>query len=105
MTRLVCSVENCAYNKEHLCSLDEIKVDGEHATDSHSTCCASFRNSSESYSNCVDCECAKTETEIECHAHNCTYNADCKCHADSIDVCGCGSDTARGTACSTFRCE
>ena len=105
MPNLICSVENCAYNKEHLCSLDEIKVDGHQATESHSTCCASFVNKSDSFSNCANCGCAKEETEIECHAHNCVHNDDCKCHADGIDVCGCGSNSAKGTECNTFCCR
>ncbi|MDO5519239.1 MAG: DUF1540 domain-containing protein [bacterium] len=103
MPNLVCSVENCAYNNEYLCSLNEIHVDGSHAEDPHSTFCGSFCDQKESFSNCEHCGCATKNTEIDCEAENCAYNDSNRCHADGIDVCGCGSNTARGTECSTFR--
>ncbi len=103
MPDLVCSVENCTYNSEYLCSLNEIHVGGKNAEDSHTTLCSSFCDRKESFSNCENCGCASKETEIECEAENCAYNDRCRCCADNIDVCGCGSQTARGTECSTFR--
>lgn len=105
MPDLVCSVENCTYNKEHLCALNEIKVGGEQATNSESTCCDSFRDQRDSFSNCENCGCGTKRTDVECEAENCVFNEECKCHADSIDVCGCGATKARATECSTFRCE
>ena len=105
MPKLVCSVENCAYNAEHLCALNEIQVGGQNATSTEATCCDSFRQEGESVSNCVNGSCASKETEIDCEATNCVHNDNCKCHADSIDVCGCGAKHAKGTECATFCCE
>lgn len=103
MPDLVCSVENCVNNKEYLCALNEIHVGGENAQDSHATLCGSFQDQKDSFSNCENCGTATKETDIACEAQNCSYNDSCRCCADSIDVCGCGSTTARGTECSTFR--
>lgn len=103
MPNLVCSVENCAYNSEYLCALNEIHVAGESATDSHMTCCGSFRDSKETVTNCEHCGGVSRETEICCEAENCVYNNSRMCNADAIDVCGCGSHTAKGTECSSFR--
>lgn len=103
MPNLVCSVENCAYNSEYLCALNEIHVAGENAVESHSTCCGSFRDGKDSVTNCEHCGGASRETEICCEAENCAYNDERMCCADSIDVCGCGSHSPRGTECSSFR--
>lgn len=105
MPNLVCSVENCTYNQEHLCALKEISVNGNQATNTASTCCASFREQTDSFSNCVNCGCAEKETSVECDAHNCVHNKSCHCNADSIDVCGCGANRPSETACASFRCE
>ncbi|MDO5291958.1 MAG: DUF1540 domain-containing protein [bacterium] len=105
MPDLVCSVENCAYNSEYLCSLNEIHVAGSHAEDAHSTCCGSFCDQKESFSNCEQCGYATKSTEIACEAENCAYNDNNRCNADSIDVAGCGSQTAIGTECASFRLE
>lgn len=105
MTNLGCSVENCSYNKEHLCSLNEIKVGGDNAVHSDSTCCASFKEKSESSSNCSNCGCAKEETDIACEACNCMYNKDKCCYASSIDICGCHASKAEHTECATFSCK
>ena len=40
MTDLKCSVTNCYHNKEKLCCLDSIKVDGTTAEVSDETACA-----------------------------------------------------------------
>lgn len=105
MPSLVCSVENCAYNKEHLCGLNEIHVAGTSAVEAETTNCSSFRNQGDSYSNCAGCSCGTKETEVDCDAHNCVHNSDCKCHANAIDVCGCGATNANYTACATFSCQ
>lgn len=105
MPDLVCSVENCGYNSEHLCSLNKISVDGSSATNSENTCCASFVQQSDSFSNCAGCESATKQTEVGCEAENCVYNEECICHAEAIDVCGCGAEKASGTECSTFCCK
>ena len=103
MPNLVCSVENCANNEDCLCALNEISVCGCEAQTSDNTCCASFREESESFSNCAgNCGCATASTEVACQAHNCTHNEDDCCCADSINVCGCGAKRSEGTECSSF---
>ena len=102
MPNLICSVENCSYNASHLCALNRIHVAGSNAMESHSTCCRSFVSQKDSFSNCAYCGNPEEQTDIECEAVNCTHNDGHRCHADGIDVCGCGSHTARGTECATF---
>ena len=103
MPNLICSVENCSYNKDHLCALNKIHVGGSNAMESHSTSCQSFVDQRDSFSSCESCGHATESTDIECEAQKCTHNKECRCHADGIDVCGCGSHTARGTECATFK--
>ncbi len=102
MPNLICTVENCSYNADHLCALDRIHVSGSNAQESHSTSCRSFVNRSESFSNCSACGTPSKHTDIACEAVNCTYNEEYRCYADGIDVCGCGSHTSKGTQCATF---
>ena len=103
MPNLICSVENCSYNSSHLCSLNTIHVNGSNAIESHSTSCRSFVNHNDSFSNSASSEDPTECTNIECDAKNCTHNENCYCHADGIDVCGCGSHSSRGTECATFK--
>ncbi len=102
MPNLICSVENCAYNKEHLCSLNEIHVGGTEAKSPEKTQCESFRNKSDGYTNYVDSGNVRKETEISCEATSCVYNDSKVCHAHGIDVCGCGASKSKYTACATF---
>ena len=102
MPNLICSVENCSYNAEHLCALNRIHVSGVNAVESHSTSCRSFVDNRDSYRNCVSCGHPVEETDVECEAENCIYNEYFKCYANGIDVCGCGSHSSKGTECATF---
>ena len=89
MTILKCSAMTCVYNKEQLCSKGDIDVTGENATSANETSCGSFRErtgSSMKDSYTDDCGCDKIQ--IDCKAHNCTYNDNCKCTASSIQVDG-----------------
>ena len=43
MTRLKCSVKNCMYNEEQLCSKSDIMVGGQDASKPNETRCDSFR--------------------------------------------------------------
>ena len=49
MTRLDCSVVNCAYNKEDSCCKDNIHVGGKNAKVTDETCCESFREKKDGY--------------------------------------------------------
>ena len=103
MPKLVCSVENCTYNKDYLCSLNAIHVSGANAVESHSTSCRSFVDHRDSFSSCSHCGTPSGNVDIECEAEKCQHNKQCHCHADGIDVCGCGSHTSKGTECATFK--
>lgn len=100
-TNLRCSVNTCAHYSDNLCSLNSVKVEGAQANHSEATCCDSFREATESTSNCSG-GCACLETSVGCSAENCTHNENCTCHADSIDICGCGAKTTEHTACGSF---
>ena len=97
MTILKCSAMTCVYNKEQLCSKGDIDVTGENATSANETSCGSFRErtgSSMKDSYTDDCGCDKIQ--IDCKAHNCTYNDNCKCTASSIQVDGSNAHASSG---------
>jgi hypothetical protein len=106
MTILKCSAMTCVYNKEQLCSKGDIDVTGENATSANETSCGSFRErtgSSMKDSYTDDCGCDKIQ--IDCKAHNCTYNDNCKCTASSIQVDGSNAHASSDTRCDTFQCH
>lgn len=107
MTDLKCSVTNCYYNKEKLCCLDSIKVDGTTAEISDETACASFKDRPENnFSNSCGCSSAPNHSiKIDCMAEKCVHNTACCCTASAIDVDGANACTCRDTRCSTFRME
>lgn len=105
MTSLKCTVENCIHNASRLCSLNEIDVNGPDAHESDGTCCHSFKDGEGKVSNSAALENAKPETSIKCSATNCVHNDDCHCHADGVEVCGCGAKKCEHTECDTFRCK
>ena len=43
MTQLDCTVTNCLYNRDCLCSKEDITIGGKNATRAGDTCCESFR--------------------------------------------------------------
>ena len=103
MTILKCSAMTCVYNKEQLCSKGDIDVTGENATSANETSCGSFRErtgSSMKDSYTDDCGCDKIQ--IDCKAHNCTYNDNCKCTASSIQVDGSNAHASSDTRCDTL---
>ncbi|MBE5961650.1 MAG: DUF1540 domain-containing protein [Lachnospiraceae bacterium] len=104
MTNLRCSVNTCAHYVDNLCSLNSVKIEGPRADEPDGTCCDSFREAKDSTSNC-SCKDARLETSVGCSAENCKFNEDCKCHADSIDICGCGAKQTESTLCGSFRSE
>ena len=70
------------------------------------TSCGSFRErtgSSMKDSYTDDCGCDKIQ--IDCKAHNCTYNDNCKCTASSIQVDGSNAHASSDTRCDTFQCH
>ncbi len=103
MTDLKCSVTNCVYNESHLCSKEAIQVGGKTAKEQSCTCCESFCNCDNSYTNSAKNSCAEPQTKIGCEAVNCVYNENCYCHADHIDISGNGAGTSTQTECATFK--
>lgn len=106
MTILKCSAIKCVYNKEQLCSKGEIDVTGENATSANETSCGSFQERPEgSMTNSFTSGCGCEKIQIDCKAHNCTYNDDCKCTASSIQVDGSNAHKSCDTKCETFQCH
>ena len=105
MTSLKCSAHNCCYNKNSLCSRDpsvsrcRCSLCGRHRLWKlpwPGEC--AVKNSADPYCGC--------ETiNIDCKAHNCTYNEHCKCTAASINVSGDNAHRCCDTKCDTFSCE
>ena len=100
MTSLKCSAHNCCYNKNSLCSRGSISVEGADARYADDTACESFRDQEEcAVKNSADPCCGCETINIDCKAHNCTYNEHCKCTAASINVSG---DNAIGVIVDTI---
>lgn len=106
LNRLSCQVTSCLHNESNLCCLSKIKVDGPSASSSSGTCCASFAERNNSASNSTGNDCACPETKIDCKAEKCTYNDNCKCEADNVNVgCCCHAPKSMSeTECDTFKC-
>ena len=104
MADLKCAVENCTYNKEHLCSKGDIMVGGKHACDCKETCCESFRQEGV-VSNAFKSSVAHPHKtiSIDCEAVKCIYNSNYKCVAEHVDIAGCGAGDCKETSCATFQ--
>ena len=103
MSYLRCNARNCSNNQNDLCIREEIKVDGATADTKSDTCCNSFTQRGESYSNVTSrATSAEPETDIDCDVVNCSYNKDYKCADASVDISGSSACTCRETQCSTF---
>lgn len=106
MSYLRCNVRSCSNNQNDLCIREGIRVDGPTAERKDGTCCSSFTQRGENYSNVVACNsAAQPETDIQCDAVNCSYNKECRCFAPSVDISGASASTSRETECSTFDCK
>ena len=106
MSYLRCNVRTCSNNQNDLCIREGIQVDGPTADNKDDTCCNSFTQRAENYSNVVSRNtAAEPETDIRCDAVNCSYNKDCKCAAPSVDISGAAASSCRETRCSTFDCK
>ena len=106
--RLECSVTSCRHNSNNLCDLPSIKVEGPGARQSCQTCCESYEERGMGASNSISGSFSNSlspETSIDCKAHNCVYNDNCKCEAQCVCVGCCSSDVTSksGTECCTFQ--
>ncbi len=106
MSYLRCNARNCSNNQNDLCLREDIRVDGATADCKNETCCNSFTQRGENYSNVVARNSkAQPETDIRCDVVNCSYNNDCRCVAASVDISGSAACSCRETQCSTFDCK
>lgn len=106
MTILNCTATTCMYNKNQLCSRGEIEVTGAEAKVADETSCGSFHDrSSASVTNSTGQSCGCEKINIDCKAHECTYNEHCKCTASAIDINGENACMSRETKCGTFQCK
>lgn len=106
MSYLRCNVRSCSNNQNDLCIREDIRVDGAFADSKSDTCCNSFTQRGESYSNVVARNTrAEPETDIRCDVVNCSYNRDLKCSSASVDISGAGACSCGETQCSTFDCK
>lgn len=104
MPMLSCSAITCVYNKDELCSKGDIMVGGKDAHAAAETCCESFKErTGQDYSNSEGCGC-KT-IQVDCEAHHCIYNENCKCDAAKIGITGSYAAKNQDTACGSFRCD
>ena len=101
MPYLVCSAQSCVYNEGMCCCKGDIQVGGEHAVSKDETCCDSFiERRHEGAKSSMGTPSQKIK--VDCKACQCTYNKDCSCHADRIDIAGASACTCQETACQTF---
>ncbi len=106
MSYLRCNARNCSNNQNDLCLREGIRVDGASADAKNETCCNSFTQRGENYSNVVSRNSrAQPETDIQCDVRTCSYNRDCACSAPSVDISGPTACSCRETQCSTFDCK
>ena len=102
MAELKCGVTNCTYNSDRCCCKGDIMVGGSNAHKEDDTCCESFREERDQASNSFNEHPCRT-ISIDCEAVKCMYNTNYKCHAEHVDIKGCGACDCRETACATFR--
>lgn len=104
MTQLDCSVTSCIYNRDQLCSKEDITIGGSNATKMSDTCCESFREKGTAAMNQTGH--ASTTVDVDCEATKCVHNQDCKCAASHIGITG-GDTVCRcsETECHDFICK
>lgn len=106
MPLLNCMVTHCVYNKDELCSRGDIRIGGREARVADETCCDSFRDRAEGTAvNSVTGGCGCSSIHVDCEAEGCTYNENCKCTANEVNIDGACADRCEDTVCETFRCK
>ncbi len=103
-TKLNCQVQSCRYNRDNLCALHAIRVDGPAARVGGQTCCDSFSPQVPGAPENVAGVTPSPEAAIRCAAQRCAYNRDHRCVAQRVYVGG-DTSTKSGTECLTFRPE
>jgi len=101
MPALGCNVVSCIHYADKYCCKGKILVEGTTATNSDSTCCASYDERTEdTFKN-------KYETPdinliVACEATNCIYNNKKKCEAEQIQIVGNNAHNVEQTECASF---
>lgn len=101
MPKLTCDVRNCSHNKDNLCCMNLIAVDGAGATNVESTCCADFTASEYTASNCSHDQ--QYEVDIKCNVSGCLFNDHHKCNAVNVTMSGASTAScSHDTQCGSF---
>ena len=98
MTRLNCSANTCAYNREGICHSGAIKVEGVDSDSIHDVHCISFANVDRCVKSDVESECQ----HIVCNAVNCIHNENTTCVCENIFVSGNLAQEPKQTTCCSF---
>lgn len=100
MSNLKCAAKNCRYNVNRDCYAGGIRVDGENATTTCNTWCASFEAKTQSsMENSLNATDIVSTQNIECKAVKCHYNKAQLCSANLVEI------NASNTSCETFKCH
>ena len=102
MPNLTCSVTNCQYNNQNMCTLDDIKVGNRDSNTSIETVCDSFCQRNANYTSefaSMDSQ-AKLRADIECSAGHCYFNQNFDCTAQKVCI---DNSTKNSSQCATFK--
>jgi len=104
MTDLKCTVKNCMYNCDDMCSKGDIMVAGKYAGSDKETNCDSFSQRREGYNPMKSSiEHPSRTISIDCEAGKCYYNSGYRCSAEHVDITGCTACDCKQTKCATFK--
>ena len=93
---LNCSADNCIYNNYGICYAGNIKIEGEKASTTTGTTCATFSHKKENELNNSASNNFTTSFDIECSAKKCNYNCFGTCTASSVQI------NFNNASCDTF---
>ena len=93
---LNCSADNCIYNNYGICYAGNIKIEGEKASTTTGTTCATFSHKKENELNNSASNNFTTSSDIECSANKCNYNCFGTCTASSVQI------NFNNASCDTF---
>ncbi len=87
MSKLSCSVCDCASNSSGCCCRPNINVSGSSATDCCGTNCSSYMPRGQASNSCgCNFTTPNENLEISCNASNCMYNSHCQCTSNDVNI-------------------
>ncbi|MEG1483378.1 DUF1540 domain-containing protein [Clostridium sp.] len=102
MTGVMCSVSNCAFNKENQCCNSSICIGGKSAAQSSKTYCSNFQE----FNGLLSLnENGKSSIDIECEAEKCIHNKSGECHAKNIIINSDNINEYNDTMCGSFEVD